>query len=264
MINGHFVTRFIKHYWSATRIDVLHSPFIFNLYNACIARQAEPEALKPVEELRKQLLQDSTQVTQQDLGAGSRRKPQRKKTIAFFAKTHAKPKRIAHILHRIIRQHQYKNGIELGTSLGLTTLCIAKALPDSGRLVTIEGAPEIAAVAKQNFVKLNQQDKIELLTGNFNDLLPEVIKERETIDFAFLDGNHTYEATLNYFNHLLPKMGNNSVMIFDDIYWSKGMTRAWEEVKQHPQVMVTVDLFFIGLVYFRKEQAKEHFVLRIL
>lgn len=264
MINLHFVLHFIKHYWSATRIDVLHSPFIFNLYNSCIARQAEPAELKPVETLRKRVLHDPTLLTQHDLGAGGIKNGVHKKTLGFFARTHAKPKRIACIIYCLVKEYGYKNCIELGTSLGFTSMYIAKALPANGRLTTIEGAPELAAVAQKHFNALSLQNKIELLTGNFNEVLPEVIKKHGTINFAFIDGNHTYEATMSYFKQFLSKVNNNSVLIFDDIYWSKGMTRAWEEIKQHPQVSVTVNLFFIGLVYFRTEQVKEHFVLRVL
>lgn len=264
MINGHFVTHFIKHYWSATRIDVLHSPFIFKLYNSCIARQREPQELSGIEQLRAKALQDPTVITQNDLGARSVENKLRKKPLRFFARAHAKPKRIAHIIYRMVKFYGYENSIELGTSLGFTSMCIAKALPANGHLATIEGAPEIAAVAQQHFNALGVQNKIELLTGNFNELLPGVIQKCPTIDFAFVDGNHTYEATMSYFKQLLPKVNNNTVLVFDDIYWSKGMTKAWEEIKQHTDVTVTVDLFFIGLVYFRREQVKEHFVLRVL
>jgi hypothetical protein len=106
--------------------------------------------------------------------------------------------------------------------------------------------------------------KIDLRVGNFNNLLPAVLNELTQVDLAFIDGNHTYEATINYFNLLLQKTHYNSVLIFDDIYWSKGMTKAWEEIKHHPKVTVTVDLFYIGLVYFRTQQAEEHFKLRVL
>jgi predicted O-methyltransferase YrrM len=128
---------------------------------------------------------------------------------------------------------------------------------------TIEGAREIAAVATENFKQLGLNKYIQQRTGNFDEVLPDVLKTYEEVDVAFIDGNHRYAPTLYYFEMLLPKIHNNSMLIFDDIYWSKGMTKAWEEIKEHPQVTVTVDLFFIGLVFFRKEQVKEHFKLRI-
>jgi predicted O-methyltransferase YrrM len=103
-----------------------------------------------------------------------------------------------------------------------------------------------------------------LVEGNFDAVLDEILKYYPQLDLAFIDGNHKKEATLMYFQQMLPLAHNNSVFIFDDIYWSKGMTEAWNEIKKHPQVTVTVDLFFVGLVFFRKEQAKQDFKLRVL
>jgi predicted O-methyltransferase YrrM len=264
MVNWHFIANFIKHYWSATRIDVLHSPFVFDLYNSCISRQKTVTELIPIESIRKSAQQNQTQITQQDFGALGNLNKQRTKSIAYFAKTHAKPTRLAHIIYHMVTKYGYLNCVELGTSLGFTSMCIAKGLPNKAKLITIEGANEIAQVAQQHFTHLNLTDKIDLRVGNFNNLLPAVLNELTQVDLAFIDGNHTYEATINYFNLLLQKTHNNSVLIFDDIYWSKGMTKAWEEIKHHPKVTVSVDLFYIGLVYFRTQQAEEHFKLRVL
>ena len=62
---------------------------------------------------------------------------------------------------------------------------------------------------------------------------------------------------------LLPKTHNDSIFIFDDINWSKGMQEAWNKIKAHPQVSVSIDTFFWGMVFFRKEQVKEHFKIRV-
>lgn len=263
-MNWHFIANFIKHYWSATRIDVLHSPFVFELYNSCIARKKEPLALTPIELLRSAASRNNTIITQQDFGALGHLQKQREKNISFFTKTHAKPKRLAHIIYRMVNKYQYQNCIELGTSLGFTSMCIAKGLSNQTKLITIEGAPQIAAVAQQHFITSNTQDLIDLHIGNFDTLLPQLINTMPTVDFAFIDGNHTYEATINYFNQFITKVNNDSALVFDDIYWSKGMTKAWEEIKNHPKVTVTVDLFFIGLVYFRTQQVEEHFKLRVM
>lgn len=260
----HFVSSFCKHYLGATRIDVLHSPFVFNLYNTCIARQKQPAELAGIESLRKQLKADRSTVTQLDLGALKHKSPVRKRSVSSLAGLDAKPKRIAHILFRMIREYGYANCIDLGTSLGLTSACLAKALPGNGKLLTVEGSPEIAALAEKNFRQLELHNRIEQHVGNFDHLLPQLLERYETVDFALIDGNHTYEATMDYFHRFLPKVHEGSVLVFDDIYWSRGMSKAWNEIRQHAAVTVTVDLFYIGLVYFRREQAREHFRLRIL
>jgi len=269
MINSHFCKHFITHYWSATRIDVLHSPFVFDLYNSCIKHGASNSDFDAIEKLRSELQHDDRIIIQNDLGAGADKGNIKKNTISHFAKHHAKPARIAQIIYRLIGRCNYKNIIELGTSLGISSCYEASALKrnfgsDEVNFTTIEGATEIANIAAQNFRKMRLDNYIKLQVGNFDDVLPDVLKSYQTIDMAFVDGNHRYAPTISYFKQFLTKKHNDSLLIFDDIYWSKEMTKAWEEIKLHPDVTVTIDLFFIGLVFFRKEQQKEHFKLRIL
>ena len=261
MINWFFVKHLLKHYWSATRIDVLHSPFVYNLYCTCIKPQNTPNELFLLKQLRASEKKNKALLTQFDLGASGKNKIQRKKPVRFFAKNHAQPFRISNIIFRLINQYQYKNTIELGTSIGMGAIAIA--LANSNQLITIEGAPEIAEHAQQNFNKIKTASKITLLQGDIDEQLPNAINLIKQVDMALIDGNHTYEATINYFNTILPATNATSLLVFDDIYWSAGMKKAWEEIKQHPSVTVTVDLFFIGLVFFRTEQHKEHFKLRV-
>jgi predicted O-methyltransferase YrrM len=248
---------------SATFIDVLHSPFVFQLYNDCIARKTYPTELKPIDILWNRVSRSNEIIEQVDFGANGHLHTSRKNKASYYARKHAKSKRIAYILHRLVKYNQYQYCIELGTSLGYSTLHIASALPKQSLFTTIEGAPAIAQLAKQHLTLLQLNQKAQVITGKFDEMLPSVLEMYPQVDFAFIDGNHTYEATLRHFNTLLPKKHNNSVFVFDDIYWSDGMTRAWNEIKKHPEVKVTVDLFFIGLVFFRKEQRKQDFSLRI-
>ena len=126
----------------------------------------------------------------------------------------------------------------------------------------MEGAKAVADVAKKNFNTLGLKN-IELVEGNFDETLTGTITKMGNIDMVFVDGNHRYEPTVRYFRDLLPAMQEHSILVFDDIHWSKEMEQAWEEIKQDPAVTLSIDLFFIGLVFFRKEQkAKQHFVVR--
>ena len=129
-------------------------------------------------------------------------------------------------------------------------------------MITIEGCPNTAAVAGLNFRALGL-DNVQLEVGNFDDILPGILKSQTQLDFVYIDGNHRKDATLNYFEWCLPKVHENSMLIFDDIYWSEGMKEAWAEIKRHPQVTVTVDLFWIGLVFFKKGQARQDFKLKV-
>lgn len=239
---------------------------MFELYQKCIRRQGvKPLIFDEIESLRKQLKGNSKTITYKDFGASATSSGAEKKTsISTLARRHLKPPRLAQILFRILEKYKYKNKIELGTSLGITSSYLAAAnTQESQKLITIEACQDVMEIALQNFSALRLSSKIESLEGTFDEVLPHVLNQMDTLDFLFVDGNHSYEATLRYFELCLPKANNNSVFVFDDIYWSQGMTKAWEEIKNHPQVTVSVDLFFIGLIYFRKEQVKQNFKLRV-
>src|SRR5690606_4309609 len=147
-----------------------------------------------------------------------------------------------------------------GTCLGITTLYLSKA-SSSSRIITVEGCPETAKVARENFKRL-AANNIETRTGNFDVVFPEIIEELSRIDFLFIDGNHRKDATLKYFYDCLPKVHEGSVLIFDDIYGSEGMKEVWEEIKNDPQVTVTIELFYIGVVFFKPDRVKEDFKVR--
>ena len=105
---------------------------------------------------------------------------------------------------------------------------------------------------------------IEIVEGNIDQTLaPTLAALGAPVDFVFFDGNHRYAPTLQYFELCLAHRTDESVFVFDDIHWSPGMERAWEVIKAHPDVRLTVDLFHIGLVFFRKNQPKQHFSLRV-
>lgn len=196
-----------------------------------------------------------------DLGAGSRVNKSNRRRISQIAKNAEKPEKFGRLFCRLARHLKPRHVVELGTSLGLTTLYFSKAMPD-GRIYTFEGCPATSGIAAENFRKVSAEN-IEIITGNIDLTLKPVLESRNVpLDMVYFDANHRYEPTVRYFLECLPYAHNDSLFIFDDIYWSAGMTKAWEEIKSHPEVTVTVDLFWIGLVFFRKEQAKEDFVLR--
>jgi predicted O-methyltransferase YrrM len=261
MFNFRFVTDYLLYRLKAKSRHGLHSPFVYRLVDEVIYDFNIKKTYQDIENLRKTLLNDNKLITITDLGAGSRVNNNRQKSISSIAKNALKPPRLAQLLYRLAADQKPNNIIELGTCLGITTVYLKNAAT-AANIYTLEGCPETAAVAKETFNKAGLTG-IELITGNFDDTLPEVINSLDQLDFVFVDGNHQKEATLKYFEWCLPKVHDDTLLIFDDIYWSKGMKEAWAEIKAHPQVTVTVDLFWIGLVYFRKGQAKEDFIIKI-
>ncbi len=261
MINLQLAVNFLKHRLNAKTRHGVHSPFAYRLIDRIIYDFRAKSVYDEIETLRKVLLKDEREISITDLGAGSHVNNNKKKQIRALAKNALKSASLAQLIHRLAADANPRTIIELGTCLGITTAYLAKAAPTS-RVISIEGCPETAAIARENLQKLNVQNA-ELLVGNFDELLPRVISEIPELDFVFIDGNHRKEATLNYFEWCLPRLGQNSIMIFDDIYWSRGMKEAWLKIKAHPQVTVTIDLFWIGLVFVHKGQAKEDFLVKI-
>ncbi len=197
----------------------------------------------------------------EDMGAGSTVTKSDQRSVSSIAKNAAKPAKYGQLLFRMNRYYQPATSIELGTSLGLTSAYLSLANP-TGRVFTLEGATEVAKIARGNFDKLKLLNTI-LEEGNFDNSLPDLLKNTDSIDFAFIDGNHRMLPTIQYFETLLAKTNNLSIIILDDIHWSADMEKAWDYCKSHASVTLSIDLFFIGILVFRKEiMEKQHFVIR--
>ena len=239
----------------------IHSPFVFNFILNVLNNGNNYQPSDTINQLHKELLSNKTFLEIEDLGAGSRVSPHKKRTIANLAKTAVKPKKYSHLLFRLAKYYQPKTIVELGTSLGITTSLLAAAVPDSD-VITIEGSKAVYDVAQQNINRL-QLKNIKSLHGSFDALLPSVLNSVSAIELGYIDGNHRYEPTLSYFHQFLAKRNYETILIFDDIHWSREMEDAWEKIKLHPDVRCTIDIFFLGFVIFRDEiREKQNYVLR--
>ena len=239
----------------------VHSPFVFEFIKQVLNDKREFDCFRYIEFLRKELKNDDTEINVPDFGAGSRMQLNNKRKVSAIANLSLKPRKYSQLIFRIV--HYYKPGLilELGTSLGITTSYLAFANPVA-KIITLEGAPEVAYLARKNFNRLNLSH-IQIVEGNFDETLSSVINQLSTVNFAFIDGNHRKEPTLNYFHQLINLSTQSTILVFDDIHWSREMEEAWDAVKQHPSVTLTIDLFFIGIVFFRTEQKiQQHFSIR--
>jgi len=261
MLNIRFAWDYLQHRLTAKTRHGTHSPFVYRLVDAVIYNTEPQSTYTEVEAIRRKLLADDRTITVIDLGAGSHVNNNRQKKVSDIAAHALKPPKLAQLLYRIVADLQPASVIELGTCLGATSIYLQKAAPDA-KVYTLEGSPETAEIARETFRNAGL-DKIELITGNFDDTLPGIIKSLDKVDFVFVDGNHQKDATLRYFEWCLPKVHEETLLIFDDIYWSEGMKEAWAQIKAHPKVTVTIDLFWIGLVYFKKGQVKEDFIIKV-
>ncbi len=239
----------------------MHSPFVFDFITKVMNDKRPYYCYETIEKLRSQLKQDNTVLTIEDFGAGSRVASHHQRTVSSIAHAALKPRKFSQLFFRMVNYYQPQQVLELGTSLGITSAYMASAQPGA-KVTTMEGAKEVAAVAKKNF-KLLGLTNIQVIEGNFDNTLPKVLQGMPGVDLAFVDGNHRKEPTLQYFQQLLAKSHEHTILIFDDIHWSADMEEAWAEIQSHPSVTLTIDLFFIGIVFLRKEQmVKQHFVVR--
>ncbi|MBL7700423.1 MAG: class I SAM-dependent methyltransferase [Chitinophagaceae bacterium] len=238
----------------------IHSPFVYEFIGKVLNDKSPYPEYQTAERLRAKLLSDQTPVPVEDYGAGSK-SGGGSKSVAQIARTAAKSPKYAQLLFRMVRFYKPHYVLELGTSLGISSTYLALAEKTSV-VVTGEGNYAVATMAKNNFEAMNLTN-VRIITGNFDNTLPEMVSATPQIDFAFIDANHRKKPTLNYFRELLKKASQRSVIIFDDIHWSKEMEEAWREIKEHPAVMLTVDLFFLGIIFFRPEfKVKQHFRIR--
>ncbi len=239
----------------------IHSPFVFDLVKFVLNNKKPYPCYVEIEVLRKQLLKDRSVIEVEDFGAGSSVIKSGKRVVRDMAASSLKPKKFSQLLYRMVQKYQPGSMVELGTSFGITTAYLAKANPAS-KVYTLEGGPAIASIAQHNFNSLGIKN-IELIRGDFDHTLPTLLAGLKTVDFAFIDGNHRKSPTLQYLHQLAALANEQSIFIFDDIHWSAEMEDAWHNIKAHAAVTLTIDLFFIGIVFFKKDfKTKQHFVIR--
>lgn len=256
--------KYLKYYLHASsgKGYGVHSPFVYDFIVNVLHGKEKPDETGDIEQYRKSLLANHNKIIVDDFGAGSSfSQKRREREVSDIAKTALKSKKYAELLYRITDYYRCKNIVELGTSLGTTTAYLASAARE-GAVITLEGADNVADIASE-FFDGNNFKNIQLVRGDFKEKIPEILDRVAEIDLLFVDGNHREDPTWSYFKTFLTKIHNGSIFIFDDIHWSREMERVWEKIKSHSSVTLTIDLFFFGLVFFRKEfMIEQDFAIR--
>lgn len=251
---------YFRHLLASIHLHGIHSPFVFDFNKNVIKNTHRYYAFDDLEAMRSKLLLSKQKIKVQDFGAGSKKLKGDLRGISKILKSSSKSKKHAELLFRISNFSKAEDILELGTSLGMGTAYLAAANPKA-RLTTVEACPNLSKIAEINFKKLGLTN-INLVNAEFDEVLDEILQSHKKLDLVFIDGNHNEEATIRYFEKCQSICHPNSIIIVDDIHWSVGMQNAWKTIKQHPQLTVSLDLFEMGLVFFREQQAKEHFTIR--
>ncbi len=253
------VYAWLKHYFTAinTLGNGVHSPHLYYLVNMLFYDKNTYYCFHDIEKQRKRLNNYHKEIHVTDFGTGK----SGNRRISQIARTSLSTPTEAQLLFRLVNHIKPQHIIELGTSLGITTSYIAKAIPQS-TIYTLEGSPEIAQEANKTFAKL-KLNNIQQIVGNIDKTLDNVLSKLGTIDFAFLDANHTEEATWRYFNLIAQRCTQDSVVVLDDIHYSPDMHKAWQRIQQDKRVSCTMDLYSMGIVFFDKQYLHKHYRLRI-
>ncbi len=252
----HPLKAYLHHWLNVVDEHSIHSPFFFDFYTRVLHGQTMGDQFRKIEVLRSNLLSNTTTVQVTDLGAGSLSLQDNKRTLAEIARTSISPRALTELYSRIIANINARRIVELGSCLGITTLYLAQK--KDAQVFTFEGSPALANVALTNYEYFDQKN-IRLIEGNINSTFPDFLQDPAKINFALMDANHRYDATMKYFSWLMRRLDEKSVVVVDDIHWSEEMEKAWQELRLHPLVYGSVDLFRCGILFFDPTLNRQHF-----
>lgn len=248
--------QYLNYLYYAKNEHSVNSPFVYDLYTNIIKERKSYYIFSNIESVRSMLLLDTSIIRVTDYGTGN---STNRKVANIAAKSLKKPK-TAELLFRLVNHFKPTYLLELGTSLGITSAYLASVSPAS-QLTTLEGCPEIANIAQETFDTLKLSNTV-LTIGAFENTLDKTLDSLPQLDFVFIDGNHQKGPTIQYFEACLKKTSDSSVIVLDDIHWSAEMQEAWTDIKNHPQVAVSIDLFEVGILFLDPKLEKQAYVLR--
>lgn len=171
-------------------------------------------------------------------------------TVSQICKKAASSKKWCALIYSLVSSSGANNVFEVGTNLGVSGVYILNALKDnaSSMFVSLEGLPKLCEISGNEFQRICNNRKFKIWQGLYQDTFDSALKSVSEIDCSFIDGNHQYGPTVDYFHKIQSKSTSNSLLIFDDINWSEGMQRAWREIRNDASVALTIDLYEIGIV----------------
>lgn len=251
------IASFVRYYLKAKTKYNVQSTFLYDFIVHVLDTDKEYYVFAKIEEQRKWLLSIKTKITKIDFGA-KRIQKQKPISISSIAKKTLSSEKKCRLIFNTIQRYRSKNIIELGTSLGISAAYMASVANDS-KVVTIDGDSQIISYASMVHKNLDIQN-ITILNGHFDEILAKALDVSKKYDLIYIDGNHSMEPTIRYFETLLPVCHNDSIFILDDINWSPDMTLAWDYIKAHPKTTLSIDLYGVGFIFLKKELSKQDFV----
>jgi predicted O-methyltransferase YrrM len=235
----------------------IHSPFVFDLVSRIFRNKTGYDVVCSIEKVREKMISDKRKIIVNDLGSGSVRRKDNIRKMSEIARNSAVPAKYGKLLHNLASEFGGEAIIEFGTSFGISTMYLSAGSPGSV-VYTMEGCGACAEIAENNFSVAGAKN-INLIVGPFETSVQQLIESKIKPGLVYIDGNHRKEPVIEYFYQMASISGSDTVIILDDIYDSREMSEAWEEIKQHEKVSVTVDIFRMGLVFFREGIVHNHY-----
>jgi len=253
------IVSYFKFFVRSTNQHGIHSPFVYDFTTKCLNKKIHTK-IQILKKFREELIDSKVFIDVTDFGAGSRVFKNNHRSVSAIAKNAGISEQRAQLLNVIVAYFKPESILEIGTSLGIATSSMHFGNPKA-TIITLEGCKETAKVAEIQFQKFHFQNT-KIIVGEFKNTLPETLKINN-FDLIYFDGNHQKDSTIDYYLQCVKSAHNNSIFIFDDIHWNKGMEQAWEFIKNHENVTISIDTFQWGILFFRKEQPKQHFNIRV-
>lgn len=238
----------------------IHSPFVYDLITRVFGNKIDPAIVCTIETIREKMISDQRSIIMNDLGTGSEKLKTNLRKVSQIARNAPVPEKYGILLSKLAAEFGAPLIIEFGTSLGISTMYMASAC-HGAKVKTIEGSPSVAEIAVENFSEAGISN-VEVITGSFEEVLPGIINDNIKPGLVFIDGNHRKEPVFRYFTQIAKFAGRKTVIIIDDINYSKEMEEAWEEIKKSDKVTVTVDIHRMGIVFFREGIAHNDYIIR--
>ena len=252
---------YLQYYITAKNKYDIHSPFLYEFLTEVLENNKEYEAYKEVNAIGNKLKRIESAIQVNDLGAGSSLNQSNYRSITDIYSNTAFKGKYGKLLYRVVKHYKPINIIELGTGLGIAASYMAKG-NESCKIISVEGDKAIITEANKVFSELGINN-VQLINASFDEVLPEILAKVDTVDLALIDGNHQYSSTIKYYNLLADKIKNNTILVFDDIRWSREMHNAWLDIIKDQRISLSLDLYKIGIVFFRKEiHIKQHYAIR--
>jgi len=238
----------------------IHSPFVFDLVSNIFRNKIDSDIVFTIEMIRKKLIADRRLIMVNDLGAGSKRMKTSLRKVSDIVRYSSVSKKYGILLSNMAAAFGNSFILEFGTSFGISTMYMAASSPGA-KVVTMEGCRAISEIALMNFKEAGLTN-IGLLNGPFDSLLPGIKSENRSPDLVFIDGDHRKEAVIRYFRQVADMSDSRTVIVVDDIYSSSEMAEAWIEIKNHENVTLSIDIFRMGIIFFRKDLNHINYVVR--